>query len=111
MIECVIGNELVAYDKNVFFSQVEECSDCEFDELIPEAKRVTLSLTLVSKSSTKYMYSVGHDLKWSGGDEEHRTIIFKKNLKIFRMVPLLKVGQEYQVGCWKGAYIEIVDIL
>ena len=66
-------NELVAYDKDVFFSQVEECSDCEFDELIPEAKKVTLSLTLVSKTSTKYMYSVGHDLRWSGGDEEHRT--------------------------------------
>ena len=74
LIECVMNWWHVI--KMSFFSQVEECSDCEFDELIPEAKRVTLSLTLVSKTSTKYMYSVGHDLKWSGEGEDYRTIIF-----------------------------------
>ena len=47
---------------------MEECGECEFDVLMPEVKRVTLALalTLVSKSATKFKYSVGHDLVWSG---------------------------------------------
>ena len=88
---------------------------CVLDHKIPEVKRVTLALTLVSKCATKFRYSVGHDLVWSSGEgedsEEYRTIVFKKNLKIFRKIPLLTVGQLYQVRCWKGPYIEIVDII
>ena len=58
-------NELVICDKNNFF-QVEECDECIFDQHVPEVKRVTLSLTLKSKCASKFKYSVGHDLIWSG---------------------------------------------
>ena len=54
-----------------------ECSyKCEFDELVPKVEQVTLGLRLVSKTSTKVKYSVGNELRWSGGEVEHRTIIF-----------------------------------
>ena len=53
-----------------------ELSECEFDELVPEVERVTVGLRLVSKTSTKVKYSVGNELRWSGGEVEHRTIIF-----------------------------------
>ena len=66
----------MVYNTNVFFSQVMECSKCEFDELVPEVERVTVGLRLVSKTSTKFQYSVGNELRWSGGEVEHRTIIF-----------------------------------
>ena len=57
---------------------MEECGECEFDVLVPEVKRVTLALTLVSKRATKFKYSIVHDLVWSGEGEEYRTIVFKK---------------------------------
>ena len=76
----------MVYDKNVFFSQVMECSECEFDELVQEVEQVTLGLRLVSKTSTKFQYSVGHELRWSGGEVEHRAIIFKKNYHWLIMV-------------------------
>ena len=67
---------MVVYNTNVLFSQVMELSECEFDELVPEVERVTVGLRLVSKTSTKFQYSVGNELRWSGGEVEHRTIIF-----------------------------------
>ena len=66
----------MVYNTNVFFSHFMECSKCEFDELVPEVERVTVGLRLVSKTSTKFQYSVGNELRWSGGEVEHRTIIF-----------------------------------
>ena len=43
---------------------MEECEEFVFDVLVPEVKRVTLALTLVAKSATKFKikYSIGHDL-------------------------------------------------
>ena len=76
LIECVMNRWHVI--KITFFSQVEECDECVFDVLVPEVKRVTLALTLVAKSATKFKYSVGHDLVWSGEGEEYRTIVLKK---------------------------------
>ena len=59
---------------------MEECEECVFDVLVPEVKRVTLALTLVAKSATKFKikYSIGHDLLSLHSYNDQRLIRLQK---------------------------------